>query len=235
MELPKTLNVTDQAIDISGLSDKQISYYQKLAEKIRDQYEEKGKGRQLYTLSGPPGSGKSVVTAILFHFFQAEKDLTYINLGLDAFHFPNAVLAERKLLDVKGRYDTYDTDLLLRKLSDFKEGEPVMFPYYSREDHNPVADKIAVTQQNILLMLEGQWLLRDASEWSNVRTLSEGNYMIEGPLDEMRDNVIRRHIRGGRTTEDAINFYTESDLKNSKEVLENSVKADETIKFYKNI
>lgn len=236
MPLPSTLNVTEQSVDISNLTKKQINYYQDLAKKLSDQYKEAGQGRKIFTLSGPAGSGKSVVAAILEHNFK-EKDsiFQFINVGLDAFHLSNATLAEKDLLDVKGRYDTYDTELLYEKLSEFKKGESVLFPIYSRADHHPIPDRLPTANENILLLLEGQWLLSNRPEWTKIRDLSKKDYGISGSIEDMRENIIHRHINGGRPTEDAINFYTSSDLPNTEEITKNSAEPDEKILFYKDI
>lgn len=235
MQLPKKLNVTDQTIDISALTEAQLGYYERLAKDLEERYVELGEGRQIFTLSGPPGSGKSVVSAILNHIYTKNSLFTFVNVGMDAFHFSNSILAEKKLLDVKGRYDTYDTEQLLTKMTAFKNGGAVSFPYYSREDHNPIADHLSVDGKNILLMLEGQWLLRKAPEWDPIRELSPYNLFVSGSTDDMRENVIRRHIAGGRTPKDAMNFFAQNDLQNTKEVLENSANPDKKLLFYKDI
>ncbi len=236
MQLPSTLNVTEQPVDISNLTNKQTAYYQTLAKELTAKYKEAGEGRQVFTLSGPAGSGKSVVAAIIEHIFkESDSRFQFINVGLDAFHLDNSVLSEKNLLDVKGRHDTYDTGLLFEKVSEFKKGEAVLFPIYSRLDHHPIPDRLPTANENILLLLEGQWLLRNAPEWTKIRDLSTYNYSVSGSIDDMRENIIHRHINGGRTTEDAINFYTTSDLPNTEEIDKNSVKPDERVLFYKDI
>jgi len=98
MYLPTELSVTDQPVDMSCLSDPQIEYYRKLAVSLKERYLACGAGRRVFGLSGPPGSGKSVTAAILEHFFATEKDFTFVNLGLDAFHYPNHILETKDLL-----------------------------------------------------------------------------------------------------------------------------------------
>lgn len=235
MSLPDEINVTEQMVDISSLTTKQTNYYKKLAIDLEKKYNERGKGRQIFTLSGPGGSGKSVVSAILNHLYSVEASFIFINIGLDAFHFENAKLAEEGLLDVKGRFDTYDTEKLFKKMLAFRAGESVSFPYYSREIHNPIDDQLQVTKTNVLLLLEGGWLLRDDSDWAKVRELSSFNLFVQGSIEDMRENLIRRHMVGGRLAEDAMNFYTQSDLVNTKEILENSVEPDRKVLFYKDI
>jgi pantothenate kinase len=235
MELPQEVNVTEQMVDISNLSKKQTLYYKELAEELKAEYVANGESRQIFTLSGPAGSGKSVVSAILGHIFSNKEEFIYLNVGLDGFHYPNAKLAELELLDAKGRYDTYDTELLFSKMLAFTSGEDVTFPYYSRESHNPIVDELSVTGNNVLLLLEGQWLLRDKPEWSKICELSSFNLSVSGSIEDMRENVIRRHMVGGRTTNDAMNFYAGNDLVNTHEIEKNSVEPDIKVLFYKDI
>lgn len=235
MTFPKEINVTEQMVDISHLSAQQITYYQELTKELKKLYLKNGAGRQIFTLSGPAGSGKSVIASILENLLADTDIFTYINAGLDAFHYQNSTLEKLGLLSHKGRYDTYNTELLYHKMSAFMAGDAVLLPYYSRTNHNPVEDKILVTSDNVLLLMEGQWFLRDSVEWSKVRGLSAYNLYVKGPAKDIRENVIKRHIAGGSSIADAENFYTVSDLVNTQEMSENSVEPDQEIVFYKNI
>lgn len=236
MKFPPSLEVTEQTINITELNPQQTRYYQKLAEDLAHKYVESGQGRQIYTLSGPAGAGKSVIAAMLELIFkESDSIFQFMNVGLDAFHLTNEKLNELGLLDRKGRYDTYETELLFNKLAGFKAGEAILFPIYSRKEHSPIPDRLPTANQNILLLLEGQWLLRNTPEWTKIRELSSHNYELSGSDEEMRKNVILRHIKGGRTKEEAINFYQKSDIPNTQEVQKNSVKGDEKILFYKDI
>lgn len=236
MELPPVLNVTGQDINISDLTPEQIAYYKSLSEKIFSLYKENGEGRQIFGLSGPAGSGKSVVGTLLGLFFESNNiDVNYVDVGLDGFHYTNDVLESMKLKEVKGRYDTYNVPLLTKKLKAFKAGEKVTFPSYSRTTHNPIPDYISVSDENSLLLLEGQWLLRRSSEWEKIRDMCTYQFAIEGDISSMRKNVIERHVNGGRTRNDAETFYEKSDLVNTNEIINNSVKPDEKVLFYKDI
>jgi pantothenate kinase len=236
MKFPPSLEVTEQPIDISDLTHNQTRYYEDLAKNLAAKYVELGQGRQVFTLSGPAGSGKSVIAAMLELIFkEGDSIFQFMNVGLDAFHLSNEKLNELDLIERKGRYDTYDTELLFTKLSGFKAGESILFPLYSRREHSPVPDRLPTANQNILLLIEGQWLLRNTPEWSTIRDLSSYNYEIAGSTEDMRDNVIHRHMKGGRTKEDATSFYTKNDLPNTEEVLKNKVKSNEEVQFYKDI
>lgn len=231
----KKLLVTDLTIDISGLTDKQWAYYQELAERLGNHYKAKGKGRQIFGLSGPAGAGKSVITALLEHLFSSQTDFSYVNIGIDAFHYPNKKLEEAGLRNVKGRFDTYNTALLIDKLNKFKNGEEVNFPSYSRQLHEPVPNNVSIAADNVLMLLEGQWLLSRRPNWTKVRALCSYQLQLNGPAKTLRENVVKRHTIGGRTLYEAEEFYKNSDLLNTNEILNNSVEPDEKILFYKAI
>jgi pantothenate kinase len=233
MTFPKSIVVTEQEIDISMLSPKQVEYYEALAQSLRQRFEASGKGRQIFTLSGPGGTGKSVVATILHHLLAPS--MPFVHLGIDAFHKPNTILEETGLLGVKGRHDTYDVVSLAEKLVAFKAGDTVSFPAYSRASHNPVPDVFTVDTPDCLLFLEGQWLLSEQARWAELKPLFDYNYFVRGPAEDIKNNVIKRHITGGRTREDATDFYQASDMKNAHAVLQDWSKADEEILYYKKI
>lgn len=236
MKIPSTIEVAGQAVDLSALSDEQIKYYESLVDKISEIYNDKGKGRQVFGLSGPAGSGKSVTVALIGHFFKARNlPFEYVPVGLDAFHYTNDVLDGMNLRAVKGRYDTYNLPLLTKKLQSFTAGEDVSFPTYSRTTHNPIPDAISIHDSNTLLLLEGQWLLRKNREWAKIRDLCSYQLAVVGDLSTMRANVVARHMAGGRSHNDAEDFYEKSDLPNTQEILKNSFEPDEKIRFYKDI
>jgi putative kinase len=235
MKWPTSINVTDHQVDISFLSVAQLNYYEALGNRLHQRYVENGRGRQIYTLSGPPGAGKSVITTLLQYYFSQFDDFSYINLGLDAFHYSNQYLEEVGLLSVKGRFDTYDTELLAEKLKAFIIGAELNLPVYSRISHEPISDQLPVNNRDTLALLEGQWLLYDEPAWEIIRAFTQYQIFVTGPASELRNNVIKRHVEGGRTLEESCQFYAQSDLINTDLVLKRRIEPDETLLFYRNI
>jgi pantothenate kinase len=68
-----------------------------------------------------------------------------------------------------------------------------------------------------------------------VRELCFYHFSITDPNEALKQNVIKRHITGDRDKNNAEAFYESSDLVNTKEIQENSVKANEALLFYEDI
>lgn len=235
MKFPENISVTDQFVNLSILSDSQKDYFLELAKKIRRLYSESNKSRYVVSLSGPSGSGKSVLSIILYELLKNEMDFAFYPVDLDSFHFTNDYLKSHDLSDVKGRYDTYDVEKLNKLLLKFKSGEKVKFPAYSRKLHEPTEDGPEVFDDNAVVLLAGLWFQRDDKPWEKIREYIDYSFVIEGNEDSIRKNTIKRHIKGGRSEKEALDFYNNSDYKNNQEIRNSSVAGDEILKYYENI
>lgn len=233
MSFPKNVTVNDLPIDLSYLTSTQKEYFSDLANRIKQNYVTSGLSRYVVSISGPSGSGKSVLSVILRELLQSEKDFAVYPIDLDAFHFSNSELRERGVFESKGRYDTYDTQQLISLLTQFNDNQSVAFPEYSRIDHEPHQDKFLVQPGKAILLLAGLWFQRNDSVWNEVRAQIDHTYSIVGPEDDFKQNTIDRHIRGGRTKDDADQFYNTSDARNTAEIIKHSSPSDTIIPYYK--
>lgn len=241
LNFPKTILVTDQEIDVSFLSDEQKEFYINFFQELVAYYDSAEKPRVVVGLVGPVGSGKSVIAALCKSFAgQVELPFRFETVGIDAFHYPNDYLLSHKagdgtLKDVKGRYDTYDVPKLVSTLSDFAAGKAVSLPEYSRKTHDPVEGAKTISEENALLIVEGQWLLYDKNGWEAILPLLDLSYFIEADKEKLRDAVIMRHSRGGRSTEEAAKYYDEVDAQNFESVVSTKNRADRVIPAYFNV
>jgi pantothenate kinase len=238
MPYPTTLVVTEQIIDISGFTDKQKSFYSNLFWKTVGVFNDSKKSRVIIGIAGPTGAGKSVV-AVLFKELAKHASLPFAfeSITIDAYHYPNSFLYSHfsegtPLKQVKGRFDTYDVQALVKDLQAFAAGENVSFPAYSRKLHDPVKNSTRIGEKATLLVVEGLWLLSEMGEWNNVGPLLDYCYFIDSDKDRTRQAVVRRHVTGGRTLEDAAKYYDEVDGKNSDLTLQTKHHADEVIPPY---
>ncbi len=217
IQFPTTVVVTEQEIDISQLSDAQKKYYCDLLEEIASIYESKNKPRVIIAIAGASGSGKSTTAAILREIArQVSLPCALVEVGIDAFHHFNEHLISHSLKEHKGRYDTYDVTKLLWMLERFAAGENVAFPLYSRKLHDPIENAIKVTEPKTLLLIEGLWLLLNTHGWRDVQNLLDYSFFIESDIEKVKKHVVARSVRGGRTKEDATEYYDQKDAKNAE-------------------
>jgi phosphinothricin acetyltransferase len=238
LNFPAALTVTEQTIDISGFTPGQKTFYQNLFWETAGIYQAAKKPRVAVGLAGPTGAGKSVI-GVLFKELAKQAGLAFKFevVTIDAYHYPNRFLLSHfsggePLQNVKGRYDTYDVPALSRDLQAFAGGARMTFPAYSRKLHDPVPDSISVTEPATLLMVEGLWLLFDQSGWEGIRPLLDFCFFIESDQDRTRQAVIKRHMTGGRSYEDAARHYEHVDGRNSELVLPTRQRADKILPPY---
>jgi pantothenate kinase len=238
LPFPASLQVTEQRIDLSALSDRQKAFYLNLFSDVVALYESRHKPRFVLGIAGPTGAGKSVVAVLLKELSQqAALPFAVEAITMDAYHFPNQYLLShfsdgQPLKMVKGRFDTYDSAALAADLRDFSAGKTVSFPAYSRKLHDPVQNARTVDAPNVLLIIEGLWLLYDKAGWEIVRPLFDYSIFIAADPARARQPVLNRHIMGGRTLQDAERHYETVDAKNSALVLTTSPRADKIIPPY---
>jgi pantothenate kinase len=235
---PATLTVTEQTIDISGFTAAQKSFYLSLFWETVGVYNAAKKSRVAVGIAGPTGAGKSVV-AVLFKELAREAGLpfTFEVITIDAYHFPNRFLLAHfadgvPLKQFKGRFDTYDVAALARDLKAFAAGENVAFPAYSRKLHDPVPNSVSVSAPASLLLVEGLWLLLEQGGWEAIRPQLDYCYFIESDKERTQQAVVQRHMKGGRSFEDATRHYEQVDGRNSDLTLQTRHRADKVIPPY---
>ncbi|WP_225725560.1 MULTISPECIES: nucleoside/nucleotide kinase family protein [unclassified Nocardia] len=194
-------------------------------------------GRYLLGIAGPPGAGKSTLSLALRDELNADAGGPIAEIApMDGFHLPNSVLRASGSLARKGEPDTFDPVgyvASLRKLRDTALGEPVPWPTFDRSIEETVPGGVVFEKQTIVIT-EGNYLLVDATltgdpshaEWSAVRERLDECWYLDVPRDQLAKRLLDRHIRGGRTPDDAAAKVDESDLRNADLVAATSVRAD---------
>jgi|SRR5262245_25060333 len=238
LTFPESVVVTDQVIDTSTVGPRKQQAFIGLFRHILELYQVAGVPRYVVGLVGPTGSGKSVIASLFNHFsLQLKLPFRFASIGIDAYHFTNRYLnahtvAGAAMKTFKGRYDTYDAGKLARALIAFRAGQHVRFPVYSRATHDPVEHVIDIPERNVLLLVEGLWLLHETPEWDQIRSLLDHAIFMEARKDKVRPAVIKRHVEGGRAVDDAANYYDTVDANNFDLVMKTKTRADEIIPSY---
>lgn len=196
--------------------------------------------RLIAGLAGIPGGGKSTFAALL----RRAADLIpgpgrLAVIGLDGWHYPNAVLDARTISDEhgtrplrsrKGGPESFDTRGLAEALDRLAlDPGPVKLPAYDRRLHEPVPEALTIEPSVRILVLEGNFVLSSHGQWAEVsRRLSPKLFLICEPA-QARERVIARHIRGGCTPEQAAAKFDSNDHLNTAVALATAASADRVI------
>jgi pantothenate kinase len=170
--------------------------------------------RVILGLAGAPGSGKSTVGQLLTDQLGADAVL----VGMDGFHLAQAELVRLGNAERKGAPDTFDAFgyvNLLRRLR--SRQEPVVYaPRFDRDLEEPIASAVPVPRELPFVITEGNYLLLDAPDWSEVPDLLDECWFVD-PGEELRlDRLVARHIRHGRSPEQARERSYGSDQRNAE-------------------
>src|SRR5215207_5304557 len=117
-------------------------------------------------VAGSVAVGKSTFARILQALLSRWPDHPTVDLvTTDGFLHPNAVLAERGIMERKGFPESYDTRRLLKFLRDLKSGVPeVQAPVYSHVVYDIVPGAAVVVRRPDILILEGLNVLQVSTE-----------------------------------------------------------------------
>ncbi len=186
--------------------------------------------RLIVFVSAPPATGKSTLVNFLVYLAQTILGFSDIqSIGIDAFHFYNDYLAENGLSERKGAIDTYDIDKLTHKVATLRKEPHVYFPFYDRNLHEPVQDSILVHKK--IVLLEGNYLSSTHKKWENLNKYCDFSIFITAKEEFLKDRLVARKIKGGKTKKEALDFYEKSDSMNIKYVLSHRNKTDIVLKL----
>ncbi|WP_347565778.1 nucleoside/nucleotide kinase family protein [Nocardioides sp. IC4_145] len=180
-------------------------------------------GIRLLGLTGAPGVGKSTYAAAL----AAEHGLAVV--PMDGFHYADVELTRRGLLDRKGAPDTFDAEgyaVLLRRV---RGCEPaVVAPAFDRDLEQPLAGAIAVPATGTAVT-EGNYLLLDEPRWRAVRAEIDEVWHLHVDDDLRRERLVARHVRHGKSPEEARAWVARVDEPNARLVEAVAARADRVL------
>jgi pantothenate kinase len=179
--------------------------------------------RALLGIAGAPGAGKSTLAAGLVDALGERAVL----VPMDGFHLDDEVLDALGRRDRKGAPDTFDAAgyvHLLRRLLERRDGI-VYAPVFRREQELSAAGALAVPDDVPLVVTEGNYLLADGA-FAPVRQLLTESWVltVERPLRV--DRLVARHVRHGRSPEQARRWVADSDEHNAVLVEQTAERAD---------
>ena len=186
-----------------------------------------GSGRRMLGITGPPGSGKSTLTAAL----AAALGESVAVVPMDGFHLAQTELKRLNRTERKGAPDTFDTAgfvAMLRRLR--SADEPVVYaPLFRREIEEPIACALPVAGQVPLVIVEGNYLLLDHPDWRPVRSLLDECWFLTLDDDLRVERLVARHVAHGRHPDEAREWVLRSDEANALLVAAGRDRADRIV------
>ncbi len=187
--------------------------------------------RAFVFLVGPPGVGKSTLSAVLAEAGRGLRPdpLDMDVVGIDGFHLPHDVLVSHHvttdrgrvpLSAIKGAPETFDVAGLARHLADSADRD-VVWPTYDRRVHDVVPGTHPLRAD--LVLVEGNWLLLDEPGWRDLAAaFARYVVLLTADPDLLRERLVERKVRGGLTPAEAEAFYERSDRLNVERVMGSS-------------
>lgn len=180
--------------------------------------------RVLVGIVGEPGSGKSTLAGAIAR----QLDCSSAIVPMDGFHLANSELKRLGRADRKGAPDTFDVAgyvNLLHRLRHPAEGVTYA-PDYVRSIEEPIAGAVAVPSEVCVVFTEGNYLLHTSDGWDAVRPLLDQVWYLDRDSAGRIEQLVRRHVRFGKTEQEAVEWATGSDELNARLVRDTRCDAD---------
>jgi pantothenate kinase len=181
-------------------------------------------GRVLLGITGPPGAGKSTLTAALLESLGPAVG----HLPMDGFHLADVQLDRLGRRDRKGAPDTFDADgyvATLRRLHEDPD-RTLFAPGFERDLEQPIAAAVAIPPSARLVVTEGNYLLLPGGGWERVRPLLTEVWYVEVDDDVRRGRLARRHEQFGKSADAARAWVDRVDEPNARLVRATRDRAD---------
>lgn len=186
--------------------------------------------RKTLALAGLPGSGKSTLAKRLTDTINQVQPGHAMLFAMDGFHMSNDKLVRLGLRNRKGAPQTFEAQRYIKMLTELRDAtRRVSVPIYDRTVEEPVftgKPEHTATEKTRCIITEGNYLLLESLPWSEIAELSDLTVWLDTPTDQARQWVIERHIRFGRSREDAEMWYESNDKLNAQHILDHSRHAD---------
>lgn len=197
--------------------------------------------RILVMLAAPPGAGKSTLCSFLEMLSKETEGVSGIQvIGMDGFHRRQEYLLSHttirggkdiSLVDIKGAPETFDLPLFKERIQKVLTQNQCGWPIYDRTLHNPVDDMISINSD--IVLLEGNYLLLQEDGWDELSGYADYTISLVADTHMLRERLINRKAASCHNLEKAIGFVDFSDMVNVNTCLNNSKKADLTMRVNK--
>ena len=152
---------------------------------------------------------------------------------MDGFHLANVELARLGLAARKGAPDTFDAlgyAALLHRLRTSTD-ETVYAPAFERSIEEAVAGSIPVLSETSVVVTEGNYLLVSEGLWARVAPLLDLSCALHVDDGSRSDWLRARHVRFGRSEEEAAAWVEAVDEPNAALVRSTMPRADVALRL----
>ena len=182
-------------------------------------------GRFLTALAGPPGAGKSTLSAALVRALGPGARV----VPMDGFHYDDAVLEARGVRSRKGAPETFDVAGFVHLIARLRQEDEVAIPVFDRSMELSRAAADVVGPEDRFLIVEGNYLLLDEGPWRALDGAFDLTVWIDVPLAELDRRLTDRWAHYGKTPEAARAWIEGNDMPNIRRAIEGSRQADVVI------
>lgn len=184
--------------------------------------------RAVLGIVGPPGAGKSTLAEALVAGLGGRAAL----VPMDGFHLADEELVRLGRADRKGAPDTFDVGgyvALLHRLHD-RADDVVYAPLFRRDRELAEAGALPVSREADVVVTEGNYLLCDGA-FSPVRALLTESWYVEVEPSLRRERLVARHVRHGRTPDEAKHWVETTDEPNTRLIEQTRDRADLVVRL----
>ncbi len=186
--------------------------------------------RRLLGIAGPPGAGKSTLTALMLSALGGQAQV----VPMDGFHLAQSELIRLGRAERKGAPDTFDVGgyaALLHRLRHQAKDEVIYAPDFRRDLEEAVAGAIPVSADTPLVITEGNYLLLQEGGWPRATALLDEVWSLQID-DALRvDRLNARHQRYGRSEANAKAWIAQTDEPNARLILAQAHRANRQVRW----
>lgn len=171
-------------------------------------------------ICGPPGSGKSTLAAAL----QSRLGSIATVIPMDGYHLRRSDLDRLPDPDVahrrRGAPFTFDSHRFVSDLKTARVSRAGRFPSFDHGVGDPEEDRILLTPQHRIVIVEGNYLLLPSEPWCHLKPLFDETWFLDVHIDVCKSRVLRRHIATGKDPEIAQQRVEDNDGPNAKLIIQ---------------
>ena len=138
---------------------------------------------------------------------------------MDGFHLANETLDAQGLRSVKGAPETFAATAFVAAMRQLAAADTdVHLPDFDRVADEPRPGRITVRPSDDIVIVEGNYLLLDEAPWSELRDHFDAVAHLRVDPVLRVERLVRRHVRFGKTRDEASAFVRSSDEPNAVRV-----------------